>query len=205
MPNVTLIEGDSASVEVFEKLKKLIRPGERVMAILDSDHETEHVLKEMELICSARHRRAVPRRRGRHHRGRLSAVLPQGAAHRYATLPGGASRVRARVLLEPLPLDAQSRRLPAEERGSAHVQTSRLLPAARTVVAVQRVSQARLDEEAQPEQGATVERSHSSCSRLSAARAAFCCATSSPRRAAEPPRRSRSAAKLETAPKPSCS
>jgi cephalosporin hydroxylase len=50
LPNVTLIEGDTSRPEVFERVRKLIRPGERVMVVLDSDHATDHVLKEMELF-----------------------------------------------------------------------------------------------------------------------------------------------------------
>ncbi len=50
LPNVTLIEGDTTSNDIFERVRKLIRPGERVMVVLDSDHTTEHVLAEMKLF-----------------------------------------------------------------------------------------------------------------------------------------------------------
>jgi cephalosporin hydroxylase len=50
MPNVTLLEGDTSKAETFERVRKLIRPGEKVMVVLDSDHATNHVLAEMELF-----------------------------------------------------------------------------------------------------------------------------------------------------------
>jgi cephalosporin hydroxylase len=50
MPNVTLIEGNTTSPEVLERVRQLIKPGEKVMVVLDSDHTTEHVLAEMNLF-----------------------------------------------------------------------------------------------------------------------------------------------------------
>jgi cephalosporin hydroxylase len=52
MKNVTLIEGNTTSPETLERVRKLIRPGERVMVVLDSDHTTEHVAAEMELFST---------------------------------------------------------------------------------------------------------------------------------------------------------
>jgi cephalosporin hydroxylase len=45
---VSLIEGDSADSEVVARARALVRPGERVMVILDSNHAKAHVLKELE-------------------------------------------------------------------------------------------------------------------------------------------------------------
>jgi cephalosporin hydroxylase len=45
---ITLIEGDSASAETAAKVRKQIPPGGRVMALLDSCHTKEHVLRELE-------------------------------------------------------------------------------------------------------------------------------------------------------------
>jgi len=50
MPNVTLLEGNTTVPEVVERIRSLIRPGEKVMVVLDSDHATDHVQKEMELF-----------------------------------------------------------------------------------------------------------------------------------------------------------
>ncbi len=45
---VALIEGDSASSEVVARVHELVRPGDKVMVILDSSHAKAHVLKELE-------------------------------------------------------------------------------------------------------------------------------------------------------------
>src|ERR1700733_12960240 len=37
-PRITLIQGDSASARVVEQVQAMIRPGEKIMVILDSDH-----------------------------------------------------------------------------------------------------------------------------------------------------------------------
>lgn len=59
MPNVTLIEGSSTSEQTLEQIKGLLRPDDRVMVILDSDHATEHVYREMcmydELVSDAQY------------------------------------------------------------------------------------------------------------------------------------------------------
>lgn len=47
-PLITLIEGDSVSPEVIDKVKSLVRAGETVMVILDSNHTKQHVLNELE-------------------------------------------------------------------------------------------------------------------------------------------------------------
>ena len=45
---VSLIEGDSASPDVVARVHELVRPGDKVMVILDSNHTKAHVLKELE-------------------------------------------------------------------------------------------------------------------------------------------------------------
>lgn len=46
---ITYIIGSSISEETVEKVKKLIKEGEKVLVILDSDHRKEHVLKELRI------------------------------------------------------------------------------------------------------------------------------------------------------------
>jgi cephalosporin hydroxylase len=48
-PRITYLLGSSTAPEILEKVKSLIRPGERVMVSLDSDHRAAHVQKELEL------------------------------------------------------------------------------------------------------------------------------------------------------------
>ena len=48
-PWITLIEGSSISEETVGEVRDLIRPGETVLAVLDSDHHKSHVLKELDL------------------------------------------------------------------------------------------------------------------------------------------------------------
>lgn len=45
---ITLIEGDSVAPEVVAKVKGLLRPGETVLVLLDSNHTRAHVLAELE-------------------------------------------------------------------------------------------------------------------------------------------------------------
>jgi cephalosporin hydroxylase len=45
---ISLLEGDSASSQVVARARELVRPGDRVMVILDSSHAKAHVLKELE-------------------------------------------------------------------------------------------------------------------------------------------------------------
>jgi cephalosporin hydroxylase len=47
-PLIELIEGDSASPEVVADVRSRVRPGEKVLVVLDSDHTKEHVLAELE-------------------------------------------------------------------------------------------------------------------------------------------------------------
>jgi cephalosporin hydroxylase len=45
---ISLVEGDSAAPEVVSRTRSFVRPGEKVMVILDSNHTKTHVLKELE-------------------------------------------------------------------------------------------------------------------------------------------------------------
>ena len=45
---ITLIEGSSIAPEIVAQVKSLIKPGERVMVVLDSNHTKDHVLAELE-------------------------------------------------------------------------------------------------------------------------------------------------------------
>lgn len=47
-PLITLVEGSSIDPAIVERVRKEIRPGERVMVILDSKHTKDHVLAELE-------------------------------------------------------------------------------------------------------------------------------------------------------------
>jgi len=40
--------GSSTSPEIVRQIEALVKPGETVMAVLDSDHHAPHVLKELE-------------------------------------------------------------------------------------------------------------------------------------------------------------
>ncbi len=46
---ITLIEGSSVAPETEKEVKRLIRGGEKVMVMLDSNHTKDHVLRELEL------------------------------------------------------------------------------------------------------------------------------------------------------------
>ena len=48
-PLITLIEGNAITRETVDRVKALIKPGETVLAILDSCHDYEHVLAELRL------------------------------------------------------------------------------------------------------------------------------------------------------------
>ena len=54
-PRITYLLGSSTSAETLRKVRDGIRPGERVMVVLDSDHHAEHVKRELEeyspLVC----------------------------------------------------------------------------------------------------------------------------------------------------------
>jgi cephalosporin hydroxylase len=45
---ISLIVGDSAAPEVVKRVRELVRPGDKVMVILDSSHAKAHVAKELE-------------------------------------------------------------------------------------------------------------------------------------------------------------
>jgi cephalosporin hydroxylase len=47
-PFITLIEGDSISPEIVSKVRQQIKPGEKVLVLLDSCHRKAHVLAELE-------------------------------------------------------------------------------------------------------------------------------------------------------------
>ncbi|MDI3470237.1 MAG: Cephalosporin hydroxylase [Pseudolabrys sp.] len=47
-PRITLIEGSSVAPDVVAQVKSMIRSGERVMVILDSNHSYAHVAEELE-------------------------------------------------------------------------------------------------------------------------------------------------------------
>jgi len=48
MKRITLIEGDSIAAETVDRVRALIKPGESVMVILDSDHSAGHVTGELD-------------------------------------------------------------------------------------------------------------------------------------------------------------
>jgi cephalosporin hydroxylase len=51
-PLITLIEGGSTDPATVAKAKALIRPGERVLVLLDSNHSHDHVAAELEAYAS---------------------------------------------------------------------------------------------------------------------------------------------------------
>ena len=48
---ITLIEGSSVDPEVVAEANSLIKPGEKVLVILDSNHHRDHVRAELEAYC----------------------------------------------------------------------------------------------------------------------------------------------------------
>lgn len=50
-PLITLIEGSSTAPAVLDRVKSLIKPGEKVLVLLDSDHSYRHVAAELELYA----------------------------------------------------------------------------------------------------------------------------------------------------------
>ncbi len=48
-PRITYLSGSSTSPAIVSKVRSMIKPGEKVMAVLDSDHVKPHVLKECDL------------------------------------------------------------------------------------------------------------------------------------------------------------
>ena len=51
-PYITLIEGSSTDKQIVEQVKSLVKPGETVLVILDSNHSKEHVRNELEAYNS---------------------------------------------------------------------------------------------------------------------------------------------------------
>jgi cephalosporin hydroxylase len=49
LPRIEFLEGSSTAPEILEVVKKNIKEGNKVLVILDSNHESDHVLKELEL------------------------------------------------------------------------------------------------------------------------------------------------------------
>jgi cephalosporin hydroxylase len=47
-PLIELVEGDSVAPDVVSLVNSRVRPGERVLVILDSNHTKDHVLAELE-------------------------------------------------------------------------------------------------------------------------------------------------------------
>jgi cephalosporin hydroxylase len=47
-PRITYLTGSSAAPEIVEEIHGSVQPGERVMVVLDSDHEKDHVLAELQ-------------------------------------------------------------------------------------------------------------------------------------------------------------
>ena len=47
-PYITLIEGNSTDKLIVDKVKSLVKPGETVFVILDSNHTRQHVLNELD-------------------------------------------------------------------------------------------------------------------------------------------------------------
>lgn len=48
---ITLVEGSSTAPEIVKQVRDLVKPGERVMVILDSNHSKSHVAAELELYA----------------------------------------------------------------------------------------------------------------------------------------------------------
>lgn len=46
---ITLLEGSSVSEEILSQVRNLVRPDDRVLILLDSNHTKSHVAKELEL------------------------------------------------------------------------------------------------------------------------------------------------------------
>ena len=48
-PRITYLRGSSVAGSIVEQVRSMIRTGERVMVLLDSDHSRDHVLQELRL------------------------------------------------------------------------------------------------------------------------------------------------------------
>lgn len=49
---ISFLFGSSTDINMVENIKKMIKPTDRVMVVLDSDHKKDHVLKEMQLYSN---------------------------------------------------------------------------------------------------------------------------------------------------------
>tara|TARA_B100001540_G_scaffold317283_1_gene349813 strand:- start:2737 stop:3504 length:768 start_codon:yes stop_codon:yes gene_type:complete len=47
--NIFMYEGSSIDLDIYKKVKKNIKSKDKVLVVLDSNHSTDHVLKELEL------------------------------------------------------------------------------------------------------------------------------------------------------------
>lgn len=50
-PRIEYLSGSSTSEEVVAEVRRLMKPDDRVMVILDSDHRAEHVSRELEIYA----------------------------------------------------------------------------------------------------------------------------------------------------------
>jgi cephalosporin hydroxylase len=50
-PMITLVEGSSVAPEIVAQVKSMVKPGERVLVMLDSNHSKAHVAAELEAYC----------------------------------------------------------------------------------------------------------------------------------------------------------
>ena len=48
---ITLIEGDSTAPEIVAEAAAIIKPGDKVLVVLDSNHTKAHVARELEAYC----------------------------------------------------------------------------------------------------------------------------------------------------------
>lgn len=48
---ITLVEGSSTAPEIVDSVKKIVKPGEKVLVILDSNHTKQHVADELAAYC----------------------------------------------------------------------------------------------------------------------------------------------------------
>jgi cephalosporin hydroxylase len=55
MKRIEMVEGSSIAPEIVEQVKGLVREGEKVMVVLDSNHSREHVLGELRAYASLVH------------------------------------------------------------------------------------------------------------------------------------------------------
>ena len=75
---ITLIEGDSASAPTLAAVRGLVRQGESILVILDSDHSREHVTRELEAYAPL----VTPS---------SCLIVSDGIMHDLTDVPGGAA------------------------------------------------------------------------------------------------------------------